>query len=591
MPRNSQQPRRGGTLLWEAVKDHKKPTSAGVLAGLVWTACKVTVPTLTARAIDQGILHGKDHPGALRTFGIAIVIVGLVSALCVGARRYLAFMAAWRTETELRHRLFAHLQRLHFAFHDQAQTGQLMSRAATDLQQIQNFMVMIPITIANFVTVIAVTAVLFTINVKLAVLALVGLPFVNFAAKRFSTKLYPVSMELQQQLAGVATIVEETVTGIRAVKGFGAENIQSERMRVRTDRVYDRSVYLAKLRATFSPVLDFLPALGLVAVLWYGGHQVLSGNLTVGQLVAFNTYVLLLIWPLRMLGNTIASWQRAAAAAERIDEILRTDPAIVSHPKAKGLPVPGNGEVRFEDVRFGYIEGAEPVLDGFNLTVRPGEAVALVGPTGSGKTTVARLVPRFYDVDDGRVLLDGVDVRELKLRELRQGVGIVFEDTFLFSETVRGNIAFAQPDAPQDQVERAARLAGAHEFIAELPQGYDTEIGERGFSLSGGQRQRLALARAILANPRVLILDDATSSVDPTKEHEIRGALQEVMRGRSTIVIAHRAATIALADRVVLMDEGKVVAEGTHENLLLTNERYREVLARAEADLVTEEVV
>ncbi|MBA3655017.1 MAG: ABC transporter ATP-binding protein [Actinobacteria bacterium] len=282
----------------------------------------------------------------------------------------------------------------------------------------------------------------------------------------------------------------------------------------------------------------------------------------------------------------IAQAQRGVAAAQRIQEILSTEPAIVDKPGARKLPM-GRGELRFENVSFGYTEAAaHPVLDGFTLRVRPGEAVALVGPTGCGKTTVARLIPRFYDVDAGKILLDGADVRDLRVQELRHAVGIVFEDTFLFSDTVRANIAFADPNTPQDRIEEAARLAGADEFIEQLPDGYDTSLGERGFSLSGGQRQRIALARAIVADPRVLILDDATSSVDPTKEHEIREALATVMEGRTTLVIAHRPATIALADRVVLMDEGRVVAEGTHEGLLATNERYRHVLAQAEGERV-----
>ncbi|HWW55212.1 MAG TPA: ATP-binding cassette domain-containing protein, partial [Acidimicrobiales bacterium] len=284
---------------------------------------------------------------------------------------------------------------------------------------------------------------------------------------------------------------------------------------------------------------------------------------------------------LRMTGMLVAQAQRAVAAAQRIDEILATEPAIVDTSQPATLPA-GGGEVRFEQVRFAYDEDGAAVLDGFDLSLHPGEAVALVGATGSGKTTVAKLMPRFYDVAGGRITLDGVDIRDVRVRDLRRAVSIVFEDTFLFTDTVRDNIAFADPDASDDEVERAARLAGAHDFIIELEDGYNTIIGERGFSLSGGQRQRLALARAILADPRVLILDDATSAVDPTKEHEIRGALQEVMRGRTTIVIAHRPATIALADRVVLLDDGRVIAEGTHSELLLSSEEYREVLARTD---------
>lgn len=421
----------------------------------------------------------------------------------------------------------------------------------------------------------------------MAAISLVALPFINVAAKRFSSKVHPASLELQQELAELATVVEETVTGIRVVKGFGAEQAQANRLRSRTDRVFERAMNLARIRAMFNPVIEFLPAIGLVAVLWYGGSQVIAGQLSIGALIAFNQYLLMMIPPLRMTGMIVAQSQRAVAAGERIDEILSTAPEIVDAADSTDLPA-GGGEIVFDDVHFGYQPGRE-VLRGFSLRVSPGEAVAIVGPTAAGKTTVARLIPRFYDVDSGSIRIDGDDIRGLHVEALRKTVGIVFEDTFLFSDTIRNNIAFSDPQAPQEDIARAARLAGAEEFIGELPDGYDTVIGERGFSLSGGQRQRIALARAIITDPRVLILDDATSSVDPTKEHEIREALNEVMRNRTTIVIAHRPATIALADRVVLLDDGVVAAEGTHQHLLATNARYREVLAQAGAATVEDD--
>ncbi len=320
----------------------------------------------------------------------------------------------------------------------------------------------------------------------------------------------------------------------------------------------------------------------MTAVVWYGSHQVLAHHLTLGQLTTFYLYVLALINPLRLTGQVVAQAGRAVAAAERNDQILATEPAIVDAPHPLPMPA-GGGELRLESVSFAYDASAgPPVLDALDLVIGAGEAIALVGGTGSGKTTVAKLLPRFYDVTGGRILLDGVDLRDLRVRELRRAVSIVFEDTFLFTDTVRDNIAFADPEASDDEVERAARLAGAHEFIVALEDGYNTVIGERGFSLSGGQRQRLALARAIIADPRVLILDDATSAVDPTKEHEIRDALRQVMAGRTTIVIAHRPATIALAERVVVLGDGRVVAAGTHAGLLESSAQYREILARAE---------
>ncbi len=573
--------RAGWRLMGATMRPQKWWIVTGVVAGLVWTAARVIIPLLAAAAIDQGILEGDQ--GVVLRFVVFMAVVGVVQAVCTGLRRYSAFRIALRVETNLRDRLFAHLQRLHFAFHDEAQTGQLMARANSDMQQIHLVVVLLPLTAASLLTMAAVLVIIFVKSPGLALLVVVTLPFLNVAATRFTRRIQPVTLELQEELADLSGVVEESVAGIRVVKGFGSEKLQVARLRHEADAVRDRSLDAARLRAGFIPLVDLVPTLSLVAILWYGGHQVLNGNLELGYLVAFNSYVLMLIWPMRMLGMLLAQASRSSAAAGRVHEVLATEPAIVDTSGARPLP-DGPGEIRFEDVRFGYGSASGPrVLQDLDLVVRGGEAVALVGATGSGKTTVARLVPRFYDVDGGQVRLDGVDVRAIELQRLRRSVGIVFEDTFLFTDSVRANIAFADPDASQEAVERAARLAGAAEFIDDLPDGYDTLIGEHGFSLSGGQRQRIAIARAVLADPRVLILDDATSSVDPTKEHEIRGALREVMHGRTTLIIAHRPATIALADRVVLLADGVVVAEGTHEELLERSGRYRAVLAQAEA--------
>ena len=555
-----------------------------MLVGLGWTVGKVSVGLLVQRAIDEGI--EADDMAALRRWALVIAGAAVVVGVFTGLRRYLAFREARWIEADLRERLFAHFQRLHFAFHDRAQTGQLMSRANTDLQQLQAFVVMIPLTISNAVTVAAVTVILLTINPLLTLLALGTLPFLNLLATRFSRRLHPAVLGIQQEAAELAAVVEESVAGVRVVKGFGAEAVQAARLAKEADDVYDRSMEAASVRATYLPALELLPNIGLIATLGYGGHLVLDGRLSLGELVAFNVYVVMLVWPLRMLGMILAQGQRAAAAAERVQEVLDTEPVIVDDPAARPLPAAGadgrRGSVRFEAVSFRYGPDLPLVLHGFDLEVPAGQSVALVGATGSGKTTIARLIPRFYDVEAGRVVLDGEDVRQVRLRDLRKAVGIVFEETFLFSSSIGDNIGFAQPDASAEAIERAARLAGAHEFIAALPDGYDTPIGERGYSLSGGQRQRIAIARAILADPRVLILDDATSSVDPTKEHEIRDALAEVMEGRTTIVIAHRPATVALADRVVLLGDGQVLADGTHDELLATSEVYRQVLAAAD---------
>jgi ATP-binding cassette subfamily B protein len=564
----------------DAIKPLRTLVWLGVLAGLLWTGARVAVPALTGRAIDEGIVPG-NFGVALQWTGI-ILAVGVVQAVCTGLRRYSAFKLGYRVETDLRMRLVAHLQRLHFAFHDHAQTGQLMANANTDIQQIYTVVLLIPLTIASVLTMVAVIIVLVLRSPGLALFALAALPFLNVAAARFTRKMYPIGLSLQQELADVSGVVEESVSGIRVVKGFGAERLQERKLDAEVDDVYDRSIDQARLRANFLPLIDLLPTLGLVGILWYGGHQVLDGNLSVGTIVEANFYVLMLIWPLRSVGMLLGQLSRAAASAGRIHTVLATEPAIEDHPHAPPLPA-GPGRVTFEQVTFGY-GGQRPVLDHLDLEIDGGQAIALVGATASGKTTVARLIPRFYDVTGGAVRIDGVDVREARLQDVRAAVGIVFEDTFLFSDSVRNNIAFAKPDASFEQVTRAARLAGADEFVRELPDGYETVIGEHGFSLSGGQRQRLAIARAVLADPRILILDDATSSVDPSKEHEIRQALAEVMHGRTTIIIAHRPATIALADRVVLVGQGRILADGTHDALLATNASYREVLARAEAE-------
>jgi ATP-binding cassette, subfamily B, bacterial len=572
--------RPGWRLLRQVMWSQRLGVALGVGAGVMWTAGKISVPMLVRQAIDHGLRGGASS--AAWRWALLIAAAGVVSAAFTGLRRYMAFHEGRRAEADLRMRMFAHVERLHFAFHDRVQAGELISRSHADLIQIQNLITLIPLTLSNLVIVLAVTAIMFAIHPLLTVLALGSLPLVNLLGRRFAERLYPSLRGLSEQTAELASVVEESVAGVRVIKGFGAEGVQQGRLEKEAGDVHAMALRAAEVRAQFLPAIELVPGLGQIFVLGYGGHLVLAGELSLGTLVMFNFYVILLVNPLRMLGQIIAGAERAATAADRVAQVFDTAPAIADCPSPRALPprAPGRGEVRFEQVSFGY-GGPETarVLAGFDLTIPGGQSVALVGETGCGKSTAAKLIARFYEPDAGRVLIDGADVRELALRDLRSQVGIVFEDTFLFSDTVAANIAFADPDASAAQIERAARLAGAHDFIAALPHGYATAIGERGFSLSGGQRQRIAIARAILADPRVLILDDATSSVDPEKEHEIRAALAEVMHGRTTIVIAHRPVTIALADRVVLLAGGRVAAEGTHAQLLAQNAAYRRVLA------------
>ena len=573
----------GWHLLWRTLLEQKRALVLGVAIGVTWTAAKVAVPQLTKNAIDQGI----ERNGPLLAWSVFIALAGLATGLLTAGRRYLAFRESRWTETLLRERIFGHIQRLHVAYHDKAQTGQLMSRASSDLQQVQQFVVMIPITLSNVAQLFAVTVILALTDWRLAVVALAPLPFINVASRRFSSRIHPAVLEVQNEQAQLASVVEESVSGVRVVKGLGTESVQFDKLRHEADDIRRVSLKAASIRSRFLPAIDLLPSLGLIAVLGYGGHRVINGDMSIGDLVAFNVYLTMLVWPLRNIGMMVALGQRAAAALVRVHEVLSTQPAVRSPDKPRSLPVrtqvatgvrAATGAVRFEAVHFGYDTDRE-ILRGFDLSIAPGESVALVGATGAGKSTIVRLLLRFYDVTSGRITIDDVDLRRLDLGELRRNVGVVFEDTFLFNDSVRNNIAFAKPDADQSVVEHAARLAGAHDFINQLPDGYATQIGERGYSLSGGQRQRVAIARAIVADPRVLVLDDATSAVDPSKEHEIRDAMRTVMAGRTTIVIAHRPGTIALADRIVLLDEGVVAAVGQHRDLVESSERYREVLA------------
>jgi ATP-binding cassette subfamily B protein len=570
--------RQGWRLLRLALGQQRGGLAIGVVVGLFWAVGKVSVPQLTKMGIDRGI----EGSGNLFFWAGLVVAAGVIAGLFTAMRRWYAFRESRWIETRLREQIFSHLLKLHVGYHDKMQTGQLMSRASSDLQQLQAFVVMIPITLSNLAMLIAVVALLIVSQPMLAMFALAPLPIVNVMASRFSRQIHPAVLAVQQEQAQLATVVEESVSGVRVIKGFGAEQVQARKLKTEADDIWNVSLVAAKIRSKFLPALDLLPSIGLIAVLGIGGHRVINGQMTVGDLVKFNAYITMLIWPLRNLAMTVALAQRASVALIRVDEVLSTPSLVIDPLSPTSLPTPTDdrpvGEVIFDDTVFAY-EGASPIINHFSVTIQPGQAIALVGATGSGKSTVVRLLTRFHDVQQGSIRLDGIDVRQLKLSELRTAVGIVFEETFLFHDSVADNIAFSRPDATPEVIERAARLAGAHDFIMELPDGYQTILGERGYSLSGGQRQRIAIARAIVSDPRVLVLDDATSAVDPSKEHEIREAMATVMKGRTTIVIAHRPGTIALADTVILLDEGRAVAVGTHEGLLASNERYRQVLA------------
>ncbi len=562
--------------LWRLIVRERPGVLLAIAGGLMWQAAAVTAPFVVGRAIDDGVLPHDRR--ALLTWCSVLVGLGLVEALAGGMRHYFAIRNRAHADAAVRDALFTRALELDARFHDRVGAGELMSRASNDAELIARLFDSVGHTIGYLLTVVAVAVILLAIDLPLALIVLLPLPLVSIGFWRYSARYGGTTKRLQEALADNTSLVEETVAGIRVVKGLGAGDQLATRFRASSDRVVGRALEVAAVDAVFLPALEALPLLGILATLWFGSQRVIDGNLTLGQLTAFNLYLAILVWPLRTLGQRVSTVQRAAAAAARITEVLEQRPGVMERPRPKRLDEHAPVDLRFSSVRFGY-EPERPVLDGFDLHVPAGTSVALVGGTGSGKTTVAALLARFYDVQEGSVEVGGIDVRELRVDDLRHAVGIVFEDTFLFSDSVRANIGFARPDAPSEEILRAASLAGAHEFVERLPEGYETPLGERGLSLSGGQRQRVAIARAILADPALLILDDATSAVDATKEHEVLEALRTVMQGRTTLVIAHRAATIALADRVAVLEGGRIVDQGSHAELLARSARYRRLLA------------
>jgi ATP-binding cassette subfamily B protein len=512
-----------------------------------------------------------------------VVGVALLRLLLSVFRRLVAGRVSLAIEYDLRTLLYAHLQKLELGFFAGQQTGQLMSRATVDLSSVRFFLGYgLVFILQSGLTILLGAVAMFWLSPGLAALALIPVPFVVVVATRYGRRSRPALQEVQQRIAEVTADVEENISGVRVVKAFAAEPRQLERFRGNVARVFDQSMVATRQRAFYNPFLAFLPNIGLAVILLVGGRQVVNGTLTLGDFTAFYTYLLMLIGPMRMFGVALGMAQRATASGARLFEILDRSPEIVGG--SAELP-PGRGRVELRDVSFGYGSGPD-ALRSVSLTVEPGSTVALVGATGSGKTTLVQLLPRLYDPRSGSVLIDGADVRDVDVVSLRGAIAVVDDDPFLFSDTVAGNIAYARPSASLDEIKLAAERAQAAGFIAELPDGYDTRVGERGLTLSGGQRQRIAIARAFLADPRVLILDDATSSVDATTEREIKAALREVMEGRTTFVIAHRLSTIALADDIVVLEQGRVIARGSHDELLEESDLYREIATKGLPDQV-----
>jgi ATP-binding cassette, subfamily B, bacterial len=556
-----------------------RPYRTGLVVSIVLAvgsqAAQIALVWVTGRSvIDSALLHGDTH--TLWVAVGAILGLGALRAALMAGRRLISGRQALDVEMDLRSSLYAHLVRLSFGFYDRHQTGQLMSRASVDLQGVRFFLGYgLIFFFQNVLTVVSVTAVLFFFEWRLALIVLAVTPALVALAYRYSHVAHPTLRDVQQKLADVATVAEENIVGVHVVKAFAQEPAEQEKFIRRSEHVFRQTLRANRQRATYVPLISFVPLLAQAAVLLAGARMVAHGTLSPGSFVAFNLYLAMLVTPLRSLGMWIGQAQRATAAGERIFEVIDEPEEVANRPTASVLP-DGDGAIRFERVSFEYLPG-RPVLRDVDLAVAAGSTVALIGHTGSGKTTLTSLVPRFYDVQSGRVTIDGVDVRDVTLGSLRREVGVIAQDPFLFSASVRDNIAFGRAGLSQAEVESAARAAQAHEFVARLPNGYDTVIGERGITLSGGQRQRIAIARALAVDPRILILDDATASVDATTEARIRTGLRAATRDRTTLIIAHRLSTLALADEIVVLDDGRIAARGTHDELVRSSPVYREI--------------
>lgn len=556
-----------------------RPYRAGVAASLVLAGVAMGMAVLIPFLIGQAVDELRRSDPVLWPLALAIVGAGLLRLVFSVARRLVAGRVSLGVELDLRNLIYERLQALELAYFDGQQTGQLMSRATVDLQSVRFFLGYGLVFILQSALMIVLAAgVMLALEPSLAAVALAPAPAVVWASFRYGRRNRPAAQEVQQRIAELTAEAEENISGVRVVKAFAREARQLGRFAGAAGRVFEQSMVSSRLRAFYNPLIAFLPYLGLGGVLLVGARQVDSGAITLGEFVAFYGYVLMLAQPMRMLGIALGMAQRAVASGARVFEVLDREPRLIAPADAPPL-LDGGGRIELRGITLAY-DGGEPVLRDVSLDIEAGRTLALVGPTGSGKTSLAALVPRLYDPQEGSVRVDGVDVRDVDPASLRREIALVSDDAFLFSASVRENIAYARPDASFEAIVAAARRAGIHDFVEGLPEGYETFVGERGLTLSGGQRQRLAIARALLADPRILILDDATSSVDATTEGAIKRALREVMRGRTTLVIAHRLSTIALADEVAVLEEGRIAARGTHDELLEASPLYREIVEK-----------
>ena len=563
----------------EGVAENKRSFVVSMLSAVVWCFLIVIQPYIIKRIIDDGIVGQNSQ--ILIVLISFMLIIGYIRATTIGIRRYYSMHVSYNVEAGIRNRIFTHMQKLAFNFHDKVPTGELMARASSDASQVRLAFAIAPLASANILLLIILSITLLSLSLPLGLLVLLSIPAVLWLASNFSSKAMGVSLRVKEAEAEMTTEVEEQLGGIRVVKAFGNEELASSKVESAISNIYDTSLEYLNLRTRFVPMFELIPMVITLLVLLLGGYLSINDFITLGDFIAFTQYVFLLLWPLRITAWFLSEIPSSVSAGTRILELLDEEPTIIDENSDGHFPEDGDGSLKLTNVNFKY--GSENIFKDLSFEIEGKKTVAIVGSTGSGKSTLAYLLPRLYDIESGSIEVDGVNINDVKLSELRSEVSLAFEESFLFSNSARDNISLGTDKASDEDVEDAANIARAHEFISQLPESYETKVGERGYGLSGGQRQRIALARAILRKPRILILDDALSAVDASTEEEIRNELKNVMSNMTTLIITNRVPTIELCDEVVFIEDGKVRSQGSHADLIEKVESYKSLFLESQS--------